>query len=99
MKGMQPGQNGEGQAYFKMLYKKGTSYAEALSASPLGIQRTDQQFVSNLKCMGESKPVLVHDKYEMLTGKRKACENFGIEKVFHFQNSSTQPFGYRFPGL
>ena len=93
MKKEQPGQ---GQAYFKVLYKKGTSYVEALSASPLGIQRTDQQFVSNLKLLGESKPVLVHDKYEMLAGKRKSCENFGVEKVFHFQNSSKQPLDIAF---
>jgi len=88
--------NGQGQAYFKVLYKKGTSYVEALSASPLGIQRTDQQFVSNLKLLSEGKSVLVHDKYEMLAGKRKVCENFGVEKILHFQNSSKQPLDIAF---
>jgi len=96
MKQEQPGQNGHGQAYFKVLYKKGTSYIEALSACPLGIQRSDQQFVSNLKLLGESKPVLVHNNYKMLAGKRKACENFGVEKILHFQNSSKQPLDIAF---
>lgn len=94
---MQPtGQKGSGQAYFKVLYRKGSGYIEVLPASPLGILREDQQFVSNLKFMGESKPVAVHDKYEMLTGKRKLCENFGVEKTFSYQNSSKQPLNITF---
>ena len=89
---MQPtGQEGLGQPHFKVLYKSGATYVEVLPASPLGILREDQQFVSNLKSMGESKAVAVHDKYEMRTGKRKLCENFGIEKTFNYQNSSKQP--------
>ncbi len=88
---MQPtSKEGLGQAYFKVLYKKGAAYIEVLPASPLGILREDQQFVSNLKLIGESKPVTIHDKYEMLTGKRKHCENFGIEKIFNYKNSLKQ---------
>src|SRR5438067_13272433 len=82
---MQPaGQQGFMQAYFKVLYKSKGSYIEVLPASPLGILREDQQFVSNLRFIGESKPVVVHDKYEMLTGKRKLCENVGFEKIFNY---------------
>ncbi|MGZ3754089.1 MAG: glycoside hydrolase family 97 catalytic domain-containing protein [Mucilaginibacter sp.] len=88
---MQPGgQKGLGQVYFKVLYKSGEAYIEVLPASPLGILREGQQFVSNLKLVGESKLSAVHDKYEMLTGKRKLCENFGIEKTFYYQNDSKQ---------
>ena len=68
---MQPmGKGGLGQPFFKVLYKSGKGYIEVLPASPLGILREDQQFVSNLKFIGEGKPVAIHDKYEMLTGKR-----------------------------
>lgn len=94
---MQPaGQKGLGQAYFKVLYKSKEAYIEVLPASPLGISREDQQFISNLKLIGESKPVLVHDKYEMLTGKRKLCENFGTEKTFNYQNDSKQSLNITF---
>ena len=94
---MQPaGQEGLGQAYFKVLYKKEGAYVEVLPASPLGILREDQQFVSNLKFIGESKSVAVHDKYEMRTGKRKLCENDGVEKTLNYQNSSKQPLNITF---
>jgi hypothetical protein len=90
------GQKGLGQAYFKVLYKNRDAYVEVLPSSPLGIFRADQQFVSNLKLIGESKPVAVHDKYEMLIGKRKLCENFGTEKTFSYQNASKQPLDVTF---
>jgi len=80
-----------GQICFKVLYKGKDAYVEVLPASPLGILREDQQFVSGLKLIGEGKPVAVHDKYEMLTGKRKLCENFGVEQTFNYQNASKQP--------
>ncbi len=90
------GEKGLSQAYFKVLYKSKEAYIEVLPASPLGIVRDDQQFTSNLKLIGESKPALVHDKYEMLTGKRKLCENFGTEKTFNYQNNSKQPLNITF---
>ena len=94
---MQPtGPKGLGQAYFKVQYKSMGTYVEVLPASPLGISRADQQFVSNLKLIGEGKPVPVHAKYEMLTGKRRLCENFGTEKTFNYQNASKQPLNITF---
>jgi len=90
------GQEGLGQAYFKVLYKSNGTYINVLPASPLGILRTDQLFVSNLKFVGESKSVAVHDRYEMLIGKRRLCENFGAEKTFSYQNSSKQPLNITF---
>jgi hypothetical protein len=85
VKMQQAGQGGLGQPYFKVLYKSKGTYIEVLPASPLGISREDQQFVSNLKLIGESKPVIVHDKYEMLTGKRKLCTHFPITQTPVFQ--------------
>lgn len=100
-----------GQVYFRILYKKGPDYIEVMPNSPLGISRKDQQFIDNLYFTGESKAVKVHDKYEMICGKRKTCENFGTEKVFNYRNSNNQPlnivfrvynngvaFRYIFPG-
>ncbi len=94
---MQPSDGeGLGQPHFKVLYKKGEAYIEVLPASPLGILREDQKFVSNLKFIGEGKLIAFHDKYEMRTGKRKLCENFGVEKTFNYQNSSKQPLNITF---
>ena len=90
------GQKGLGQVYFKVLYKSKGTYVEVLPASPLGILRADQQFVSNLKFIGGGKPVAVHDKYEMLIGKRRRCENFGTEKTLSYQNSTKQPLNIIF---
>lgn len=92
----QAGQGGSGQVHFKVLYKKGSAYIEVLPSSPLGISREDQQFVSNLRLIGEGKAVAVHDKYEMVTGKRKRCENFGTEKTFSYKNPSDQPLDITF---
>jgi len=88
--------DGQGQAYFKVLYKTSKGFVEALPASPLGILRGDQQFVSNLKFIEETKAVAVHDKYEMIAGKRKLCENFGTEKTFSYQNSAKQALNITF---
>jgi predicted nucleic acid binding AN1-type Zn finger protein len=58
--------------------------------------RADQQFVANLKLIGESKPAAVDAKYEMLTGKWRLCENFGVEKTFNYQNVSKQSLNITF---
>ncbi|MFA6581816.1 MAG: glycoside hydrolase family 97 N-terminal domain-containing protein, partial [Paludibacter sp.] len=79
-----------GQLFFKILYKNGSKYVEVLPDSPLGLSRADQRFTDNLKLIGETKAVALHDKYEMICGKRKICENFGTEKVFRYTNSTNQ---------
>jgi hypothetical protein len=85
-----------GPVYFRVLYKKGSEYVEVLSKSLLGILRSDQRFADNLKFVGESETVEIHDKYEMICGKRKLCENFGAEKVFSYVNSNNQPLNIVF---
>jgi len=82
--------------FFKILYKKDSEYIEVLSNSTLGIKRSDQTFTDNLKFVSESKPKEIHDKYELVCGKRKSCENFGIEKAFHFVNANQQPLSIVF---
>ena len=79
-----------GQIYFKIMYKKDSGYIEVLPGSPLGISRKDQQFVDNLILINESKTKTLHDKYLMICGKRKDCENLGTEKIFSYKNSSNR---------
>ncbi|WP_291125906.1 glycoside hydrolase family 97 protein [Flavobacterium sp. UBA6031] len=85
-----PDKNSSHECFFKALYKVENKFVEVLPYSKLGINRTDEQFVNNLQLIKESKPVSVHDKYEMICGKRHLCENFGTEKIFSFQNSNHQ---------
>jgi hypothetical protein len=80
-----------GQPYFKVVYKKNSDYIEVLPNSPLGISRNDQKFTDNLLMNKEADAIAIHDQYEMLHGKRRMCENFGVEKVISYKNSNGQP--------
>jgi len=91
-----PDKNASHECFFKALYKVENKFVEVLPDSKLGINRTDEQFTNNLQLVNESKPVSVHDKYEMICGKRQLCENFGNEKTFSFKNSNHQPLNIVF---
>jgi len=91
-----PDKNSYHACFFKTLYKVENKFVEVLPDSKLGINRTDEQFANNLQLIKASKPVLIHDKYEMICGKRQFCENFGTEKIFSFQNSNHQPLNIVF---
>lgn len=79
------------QVGFNIFCKNDTGYDEVLPNSPMGISRSDGQFIRGLKLVEASSPTEIHDSYEMVSGKRKACENFGTERVFKFVNSNKQP--------
>jgi len=85
-----------GQFFFRILYKNGSKYVEVLPNSPLGISRKGQQFVDNLRFMKESEAIAIHNKYQMITGKRKICENSGTERIFSYKNSDNQPLNIVF---
>jgi hypothetical protein len=85
-----------GQVYFKVLYKKKSEYIEVMPSSPMGIIRDDQQFTDNLKLVSESKAKEVNQKYEMICGKQKWCDNLGTEKVFEYVNSNNEPLNIVF---
>ena len=89
--------NGEnnGKVFFKIQYKEKDGYVDVLPNSALGIVRKDEQF-EVLTLTGESKEIKIHDKYTMITGKRKLCENYGTEKTFSFKNSNNQPLNIVF---
>lgn len=84
------------RVYFRILYKNNSDYIEVLPFSPLGIIRNDHRFTDSLKFVGESQAGKIHDKYEMISGKRRICENFGVEKVFRYVNSNDQPLSIVF---
>lgn len=81
---------------FKILFKKKSEYIEIMPSSPLGILRDNQKFTDNLKLVSESKAKEVNQKYEMISGKQKRCDNLGTEKVFKYVNSNNEPLNIVF---
>lgn len=77
------------KVYFKVFYKNKENYTEVLPESRLGILQKNEHFDS-LIFTGESKVVEIHDDYQMISGKRIHCENFGHEKKFSFKNKNNQ---------
>lgn len=75
------------QPQFKIHYSGGERTVEVLQNSLLGL-KTDKQDFSKLTLVSESPETPVRDDYTMLHGKRKHCQNTGIEKTFRFKNSS-----------
>lgn len=86
-----PEKNAAHNLSYKALYKIGSKFVEVLPYSKLGINRAEEQFADNLRFIAASKPAAIHDKYEMICGKRHECENFATEKTFSFENSDHQP--------
>lgn len=72
---------------FNVSYKTADSYKIILPITKLGITRQDESFTNDLTLINVTSPRNVHDKYDMLSGKRKSCENFGTERTFSFKNS------------
>lgn len=91
-----PNKNPSHECFFTILYKTGNSFVEVLTDSKLGVSRIDEQFTNNLDFIAASKSVSIHDRYEMICGKRRWCENFGTQKIFHFENSNHQPLNIVF---
>ncbi len=75
------------QPKFAVSYSENQKTIEVLPSSLLGLKTKSQDF-SELSLISESKVTLVHDDYEMPHGKKKHCENFGVEKTFRFKNAS-----------
>lgn len=59
---------------------------EAIMESPLGIDREDEQFSTNLKFDSESKPMLIDERYTLKSGKKLNVHNYGNEQILTFKN-------------
>lgn len=83
------GANGQNELIkFAVFCKENKKFKEVLPFSPLGITRKDQDFTNNLEVVSISKSVIIHEKYEMLIGKRSIRENFATEKTIKLKNSN-----------
>lgn len=95
---------------YKVDYRISGKWIELIGLSPLGIQRTDQDFTNGLKFQSGGKKRSIQESYTMLTGKRRFCQNTGNEMTLNFRNSDSAKiqfvfraynngvaFQYRFP--
>ncbi len=84
------GKKGVGQVAFKVDFNDGKGTQALLPLSRLGIKTKTQNYADNLRFVGESKVKHIHEKYAMLLGKQRLCENFGNQKVFQFSNDQNK---------
>ena len=83
---------------------------QLMDSSPLGIDREDEAFSSNLQFISKSEVLLIDEQYELKSGKRLLCHNWANEQTYRFENSNGKvvelilrvyndgvAFRYRFP--
>ncbi|MBC8004161.1 MAG: glycoside hydrolase family 97 N-terminal domain-containing protein, partial [Verrucomicrobia bacterium] len=59
--------------------------------SPLGIERKDQQFSTQLKFVSKSEVTTIDETYRMLTGRQAECRNHANELELTFENEQGSP--------
>jgi alpha-glucosidase len=79
-------QGNEGYWYLQVNYSNNGKITEAIPRIDLGLSRSDQDFSNNLKFLKSGKPVLIHEQYTALHGKRSHCSNSANETVVSFEN-------------
>lgn len=72
--------------YLKLNYINTGQTSEAIPQIALGLSRSDQDFLKDLKLIKTGKAVAVEEQYTAIHGKRSQCSNSAIERVFYFEN-------------
>lgn len=75
-----------GDWYLKVNYSADDTGIEAIPKISLGLSRSDQDFSKELKFIKAAKPLLINEKYNVLTGKKSTCINSANEVVLSFEN-------------
>ena len=65
-----------------------SAYSVVIDPSPMGLVRSDRNFVDGLSFVSEGQQRTIDSTYTMLTGKRKVCRNYCNEKTLTFQTTS-----------
>jgi alpha-glucosidase len=102
--------SGQIRLYYSVSVGGPSAYSEVIQPSPMGLVRSDRDFVSGLAFVSESAQRTVDSAYTMVTGKRSACRNHFNEKILTFQAAAGSrielylrayddgfAFRYRFP--
>jgi alpha-glucosidase len=74
--------------YYTVEVGNGTGYTTVLETSPLGITRSDADFVDGLALADAGGGTRVDETYVMLTGKRREPRNFANQRVIAFSNAA-----------
>ncbi|MGA2407802.1 MAG: glycoside hydrolase family 97 catalytic domain-containing protein [Bacteroidales bacterium] len=75
-----------GEWYLKVNYISNGNNCEAIPQINLGLSRSDQDFLKDLKFLKAGKPILITEQYSALHGKRSQCNNLAYETVISFEN-------------
>jgi alpha-glucosidase len=70
----------------RLFYKVTFHRKDAILESPLGIEREDARFVSNLESVARSKVKRIDEEYFLKTGKCSEVHNYANEQVFTFKS-------------
>lgn len=76
----------QGEWYLKVSYNGSDRLSEAIPQIRLGLSRSDQDFLKDLKFIKAGKPVKISEQYTALHGKRAVCSNAASEVVVYFEN-------------
>ena len=70
----------------RLFYQVGFPDSIIIGESPLGISRTDEQFIEKLSLIAVSKPRHITENYVMKVGKQLKCKYQANELVLSFEN-------------
>jgi alpha-glucosidase len=103
--------SGKLRLYYSVSAGGPSAYAEVIPPSPMGLVRSDRNFVDSLKFVSEGTQRTIDSTYTMITGKRSICRNYCNEKILTFETPDGASlelvlrayddgfaFRYRFPG-
>src|SRR6188768_3181381 len=77
-----------GEWYIKASYNNNGKVSEAIPRIDVGLSRSDQDFSKELKFLKAGKPLLIHEQYTALHGKKSLCSNDANEVIISFENPS-----------
>ena len=96
--------------YYTVQVGGSSGYTTVLEDSPLGITRSDRDFVDGLALTTAGATTVVDETYTMVTGKRSSIRNHANERILTFQAGASGQvqlvaraydggfaFRYRFP--
>lgn len=104
-------ESGETSLVYKVDRMNEGQATAVIENSPLGIERKDQQFSTQLKFVSKSEVTTIDETYRMLIGRQAECRNHANELELTFENEQGSPmqivlrayndgvaFRYVFPG-
>jgi len=70
----------------KVTYLKEGKISEVIPMISLGLSRSDQDFIKDLKFLKADKPLKINEQYTAIHGKRAKCSNSATEVTVTFEN-------------